>query len=253
MKTIKILEIGNSFAQDATRFLVQTAKASGADVMVVTLYIGGCSLERHWSNVESGDRAYQYEKNGVITERKITLQDALHEEEWDYIVTQQASHDSGWIESYEPFLGLLTEYLHKEVPSAKLMLQETWAYEPDSPHANFMRYSRDQKLMYQQLHANYHAMAQKYGWGIIPCGTVIQKIREDENSPFNRDKGGISICRDGFHMSWLYGRYLLACVWVKTLFGASMTENTFVPSMPGLVPADETLVKAIRRYVDELI
>jgi len=253
MKTIKILEIGNSFAQDAAKFLSQTAKAAGVDVEITTLYIGGCPLERHWHNIETGEAAYQHELNGVITDRKISIPEALKEEEWDYIVTQQASHDSGWIESYEPFMGLLTEYLHKEVPNAKLMLQETWAYEPDSPHFNFMRYSRDQKLMYSKLHANYTAMAEKYGWGIIPCGTVIQKIREDENSPFNREKGGISICRDGFHMGWLYGRYLLACVWTRTLFGASMKENAFVPSRHGLEAAEPRLLDAIRSYVDELI
>lgn len=253
MKTTKILMIGNSFSQDTAKFLSQTAQASGADVMVTTLYIGGCPLERHWHNIETGEAAYQHELNGIITDRRISIPEAVHEEDWDYIVTQQASHDSGWIESYEPFLGLITEYLRKEAPNAKLLLQETWAYEPDSPHFNFMRYNRDQKLMYRKLDSCYRSMAEKYGWTLIPSGTIIQKIREADGSPFNREQGGISICRDGFHMGWVYGRYLLACIWTRILFGVSLKENTFVPSRHGLEAADESILAAIRGYVDELI
>ena len=65
------------------------------DTKVVNLYIGGCPLERHWKNMETGEAAYQYQKNGVLTERHISIEEALQEEEWDFIITQQASHDSG--------------------------------------------------------------------------------------------------------------------------------------------------------------
>ena len=37
------------------------------------------------------------------------------------------------------------------------------------------------------------------------------------------------MCRDGFHMSVPYGRYLLACVWMKTLFSGRASENPYVP------------------------
>ena len=50
---------------------------------------------------------------------------------------------------------------------------------------------------------------------MIPSGDIIQKARQQE--PFRVLEGGISLCRDGFHMSIPYGRYLLACVWMKTL------------------------------------
>ena len=30
-------------------------------------------------------------------------------------------------------------------------------------------------------------------------------------------------------MSLLYGRYALALIWVKTLFGESVSENTYIP------------------------
>ena len=85
----KILAIGNSFSEDATKYLHQTAKAAGVDTKVVNLYIGGCPLERHWKNMETGEAAYQYQKNGVLTERHISIEEALQEEEWDFIITQQ--------------------------------------------------------------------------------------------------------------------------------------------------------------------
>lgn len=47
MNTLKILAIGNSFSEDATRYLHQLANAAGIDTKIVNLYIGGCPLERH--------------------------------------------------------------------------------------------------------------------------------------------------------------------------------------------------------------
>ena len=106
-----ILAIGNSFSEDATRYLHQMAEAVGIETKVVNLFIGGCPLERHWQNIETKEAAYQYQLNGKATERMISIDEALREEEWDYIVTQQASHDSGWMDTYEPFLGLILEHI----------------------------------------------------------------------------------------------------------------------------------------------
>ena len=47
----KVLAIGNSFSEDATHFLHQICESSGIENEVVNLYVGGCSLERHWRNV----------------------------------------------------------------------------------------------------------------------------------------------------------------------------------------------------------
>ena len=64
---INILAIGNSFSQDATHYLHQIAGADGVETKVVNLYIGGCSLERHWANVQSGAKDYlSGERRGVM-------------------------------------------------------------------------------------------------------------------------------------------------------------------------------------------
>ncbi len=227
MKTINVLAIGNSFSRDATAYLHAVCENMGISVHVVNLYIGGCSLERHWNNVEKNERAYQYQENGIETDRYVSIAEILPKKPWDFIVTQQSSHDSGWLDTYEPFAGLLFEYLRKEVPGAKICMQQTWAYEIDSDHGCFIRYHRDQEEMYQRSRESYHTIAKKYDIPLIPCGDVIQNIRK--HPEFDVAKGGRSICRDGFHMHYLYGRYALACTWAGALLQAPLEKCTFVP------------------------
>lgn len=240
-KAYHILAIGNSFSEDATRYLHQLAVASGVEALVVNLYIGGCPLETHWRNIETGEEAYRYERNGVHTQRMAGIANVLEEEPWDFIVTQQASHDSGWQDTYEPFLGWLTEYLREKAPGARLFLQETWAYEHGSTHEKFPRYSRSQEQMYRRLRDCYTRMAEKYGLGLIPCGDVIQRLRTLPE--FDVMNGGLSLCRDGFHMSYDYGRYALACTWFAALLG----QDPDAIRLPELAQADERLLALIRR------
>ena len=40
---MKVLAIGNSFSNDAMRYLHGIAKADGVDMKTVNLFIGGCS------------------------------------------------------------------------------------------------------------------------------------------------------------------------------------------------------------------
>ncbi len=250
METVRILAIGNSFSQDAAYYLHQLTEAAGRDVQVVNLYIGGCPLELHWQNIRNDARAYQYQQNGVMTERYVSIDEMLEEEEWDHIVTQQASHDSGWLETYEPFLGLILEHLRAKAPAARLWLQETWAYEVGSRHDRFPRYHCDQRFMYEKLHACYTQMAEKYGLGLIPSGTVIQKARK--HPEFDVSGHGLSLCRDGFHMSYSYGRYLLACVWAKTLLGLPVEGLPYTPASPMVAePCDPSLLALIREIVEE--
>ncbi|MDP4089654.1 MAG: DUF4886 domain-containing protein [Bacillota bacterium] len=246
---IKILAIGNSFSQDATHYLHKIAKADGIDTKVVNLYIGGCSLERHWQNIEQDARLYLYELNGESTEKYVSIKDALTEEEWDYVVTQQASHDSGIQESYYPFVINLFNYIREYAPKAELLLHETWAYETDSTHDCFVRYNHDQHEMYERLGRAYRRAVEELGVRMIPSGDIIQKVRTID--PFIYEKGGRSLCRDGFHMDYLYGRYLLAATWYEVLFRKSILENNFIPETtfaPGK-RVDSNALKVVKECV----
>lgn len=124
---MKILAIGNSFSEDATAYLYQIGKAGGKNLKVVNLYIGGCSLERHWKNVEVDIRDYDYQLNGNHTDGKISIKEALMEEKWDVVTLQQCSGQSGLKESYYPYIEKLSEYVTSLVPGAKQWIHKTWA------------------------------------------------------------------------------------------------------------------------------
>lgn len=240
---MKILAIGNSFSEDATRYLHQILQTSGIENTVVNLYIGGCSLEKHWQNYEKRAADYMYQLNGEQSERYVSIQDMLEEGGWDVITNQQASHDSGWMVTYEPFLGLLLKEIREKAASAALWLHETWAYEKDSVHGNFMRYHRDREEMAGLVFDSYRAMARKYGIGLIPCGEMIQSLRGDPL--FRYGTGRYPVCRDGFHLSIPYGRFAASAIWAATLARVCMKDNTYMPP-----DADEEAIKAIRGYAD---
>lgn len=242
---VKILAIGNSFSEDATYYLHQVLASAGVESLVVNLYVGGCSLERHWRNIEDHRREYELQVNGRRVGRMLSVQDALREYQWDHIVIHQASHDSGWENTYEPFLELMLAFLKDNASGARIWLNETWAYEEDSDHDRFIRYRRDQQYMYSRLKECYEKKAAEYGLPLIPSGDLIQALRGLDF--FNPKKGGISICRDGFHMNYLYGRYAVAVLWARMICGVTQYSGRYVPSteyMPE-VAADEGILREI--------
>ena len=91
---MNILSIGNSFSQDAQRYLHQIAKAGGVNLNAFNLYIGGCSLSSHYRNMLSEERAYTLEMNGQSTDFYVSLKEALLNRNWDVVTIQQVSHES---------------------------------------------------------------------------------------------------------------------------------------------------------------
>ena len=91
---MKLLCIGNSFSQDATRYLHGIARAGGVPLTVVNLYIGGCPLDRHYRNMLSGSRDYNLQVCGHASGFMTSLSEALLSRRWDIITIQQASHES---------------------------------------------------------------------------------------------------------------------------------------------------------------
>lgn len=239
---IKILAIGNSFSTDATRYFKAVADSAGIEMKILNLYIGGCSLETHAKHVADGEASYDYQLNGESLERFINLEDALREEQWDMVTVQQASGYSGLPDSYEPYGTTLLEYVRSFVPEAKIWFHETWAYELNSEHPHYEHYGNSQQQMFEAILGAAEPFAEKHGLGLIPCGRVIQKLRQLKE--FDYANGGLSLCRDGFHMSLDYGRYALAAVWLEVLLGGNILETTFAPE-----DTDPALIQLIRQTV----
>ena len=242
---MKLLSIGNSFSQDAQEWLHQIAVANGVDLETTNLMIGGCSLETHWSHVVDKQAEYYLEQNGKSMDRMVTIDEGLALEKWDVITVQQASHYSGQPQTYVPYLTELVAYVREKCPNAKIYFHQTWAYELDSDHGGFASYNNDQGEMYRRI-CDCTAMAQRLiGATILPSGPVVQYLRE--NAPeFDYKNGALSLNRDGFHLSWEYGRYAAAATWYKVLTGK-------IPAVNAFPDWDAHLIDVIHSAVDTVV
>ena len=239
---MKILAIGNSFSQDATRYLQPMAVSAGVeDFFVRNCYIGGCSLERHVNCILSGEPEYHYESDAKMLE-PISIKDALEREEWDYVTVQQVSGKSGVPESYEPYLTQLLYYVKLHAPQAKIVFHRTWAYEPNSEHKSFPTYNCDTQIMHEKLCAASAKACEKHGLDMIKSGDAIAAVRKFPE--FDVTSGGIPITRDGFHLSQEYGRFVAGLVWLKFFTGVTPDKVTFIPD-----GADPALIEKVKTVI----
>ncbi|MBO5286587.1 MAG: DUF4886 domain-containing protein [Clostridia bacterium] len=232
---MNVLCIGNSFSQDATRYLHQI---SGDKIFVRNLYIGGCSLERHYNNIVEARADYEYQKNGRKL-RMASINEALGKKKWDYITLQQVSQDSGIVETYEPYFGEIVKFIKEKCPKAKIVIHRTWAYSDDSDHGGFVNYDRSRRKMFNAIVEATNKIAEKYGFDIIPCGDAIEMARELEEFK----SGEYRLNRDGFHLSLDYGRYLAGLVMYKYFTNESPLSVEYEP---------EETVHSINRELKEI-
>ena len=215
---MKILSIGNSYSADAHRWLSTIAKTGGFDIKAVNLFIGGCTLQSHWNNFINNNADYEIGINGLPRGTKIDIAEALKTEEWDIVTLQQASFYSGKKETYEPYLSNLAKVVRAVVPNAKLYFHQTWAYEIDFDEGIFSSYDNSQRKMYECIVEASEVAAKSINAELIPVGTAIQAVRQGVPE-FDYQNGGLSLCRDGRHLSLDYGRYTAAAMWYRTITG----------------------------------
>lgn len=216
---MKILSIGNSFSQDAQRYLHRLALHEGMQMKTVNLYIGGCSLRRHYLNMLDDCVAYDFQFNGESTGLKVSIRQALVSDNWDYITLQQASHESAKPDTYTPYIEALAAYVRKYCPKAKLLIHQTWAYETGSVKlANQERFATDAEMFAAAEDAYNKAFKLISADGLIPAGKAMLTAAQT---------GIEKIHRDTYHASLGAGRYLLALCWFKYLTGKDITENSF--------------------------
>lgn len=233
-REMKVLCIGNSFSIDAVENnLVQLAAERGIDLTVGNLYIGGCSLERHALNMRGDSAVYSYrlmkqDKAQQMFTREVTdsvsILWALASDEWDVVTMQQASHYSGQWFTYEPWLSELIDSVRLHIQDkTKIYWYMTWAYQQDAKHPAFVpNYNGSQAYMYDEiLGCNRQVLANHPFDGFIPGGIAVQQARAT--------KLGDTFCRDGYHLSYTCGRYLMACLWLEVLTGQSAIGCTFMP------------------------
>lgn len=216
---MNILSIGNSFSQDAQRYLHRIAAADGFELNTFNLYIGGCPLSLHYRNMLNEERSYTLEMNGQSTNFKVSLKEALLNRDWDVVTVQQVSSQAPYYETYQPYLDKLAEYIRLCVPKAKLAVHQTWAYEEGSDRLTLeLGYSR-QIDMFKDIEKAYKKAAKAINADfIINSGEAFQRLTES---------GIKKPHRDTFHASLGCGRYALGLLWYSVLSGNDVKNNTF--------------------------
>lgn len=229
-KLVRVLAIGNSFSEDAVeQYLWDIADMDGKQMIIGNLYIGGCTLERHWTNVRDSIHGYRYRRIGLDGERvqtdSVGILTALLSEQWDVVTLQQASGSSGKYETYDPYLTDLIEFIRANTgKDTKIYFHQTWAYPNGSTHEEFPKYGSDRTQMYNAiLDCTSRALKEHDLDGLIPSGTAIENARTTLL--------GEDLTRDGYHMDTHSGRYIVSLTWYETLFGVSCLGNGFTPKI----------------------
>lgn len=256
VNTVRLLTVGNSFAQNSTRYLNDIVKASGKHELVLgKANLGGCSLERHWRH------AAQHENDPNDAQGKPyggrSLKQILQSDKWDVVTLQQYSWISNDIETYRPYAANLHALVKANAPQADVRFHQTWAYRADD--TGRIKPDYPQEKMHADIRAAYHTIAGELDMTIIPVGEAFANARKHPDSQFKPDdtydfenpeypklpNQKHSLCagyrwrkqKDGTwklgldtHHANTAGEYLGAAVFYECLFGESVIGNEFVPS-----------------------
>jgi hypothetical protein len=252
-KTVKLLTIGNSFAQNALKYLDQIVKGQGRKIIIGRANLGGCPLDRHWNNAEKDLKEYKYKG------KKLTLTEMLQAEKWDIVTIQQVSHKSFKRETFEPYAANLIALIKKYAPQAEIVIHQTWAYRADHNWFTKKDATLTQQKMYDGALANYLWLADKYKLRVFPSGAAIQLCREIQPVKFtfpdpkfdykNAEKPALPN-QDGsliVGLSWRKNKagkwymgndaihanpraeYMIGCAWYEMIYGDNAENVKFVP------------------------
>jgi hypothetical protein len=259
-RTLRLFTVGNSFSNNATRFLPELAKAGGHELILGKAQTGGCSFERHWNAVEAY-LADPQDPKGKIYGGK-SLFENISRGNWDVITVQQYSLHSPDYGMYQPFATKLHAHLKKLQPNAEIVIHQTWAYRTDAPKFGQVapgKFASSQREMWEKSRAAYWQLAADLGARVIPTGDAFWRVDSDpkwryQPAPAFDSKTAVhpalpsqknslhvgyrwpdekKIAMDANHAN-VAGEYLGALVWYGFLFGESPEKLAFVP--PGVSP-----------------
>lgn len=214
-ETIRILTIGNSFADNACEYLKEiTESVDGYEIIIGKANIGGAPMDKHTDLIKQSEEDPSFKPyNGK------TLKDWLVEDQWDVVTIQQVSHKSFKEETYHPYSDELVEYIKKYAPQAKIYIHETWAYAPDCNRLD--EFGITSKEMYKGLKKNYKALSNYFDFPVLHSGDAFYRAHK---------ANGIDLWNstDRFHAN-MNGKFLAATVWFSELFGESPERIQFIP------------------------
>ena len=229
MKQLKILSVGNSFSWDTMEYLAEISRDLGIEnVKFANLYVGGCSIKKHFYHAENDIHTYEYRTNtgdGWNSVFEYSIKDAVSSEDWDYISVQHGTADGSRYtdESCYEKLSELYAYIKKYAsPSTKLAFNMTWVGEMDFAHPEIASYNGDQLKMYRDIVEVTKKMVLSLPEVTVvsPTGTAIQNARTANITSINRD---------GYHLTYGLGRYTAGLTFFHALTGLDISGVSWVP------------------------
>ncbi|PAW77906.1 MAG: hypothetical protein B9S32_09920 [Verrucomicrobia bacterium Tous-C9LFEB] len=277
---IKVLCIGNSFAQNATSYLGDFSREGEKPIEYLVAFKPGCSLQEHAEglavaekNPESAAaRIYSnkgFDKSGVQT--TFNLIEALKRKKWDIVTIQQFSVLCYKSETYEPYAGQVIAAIRQYAPQAEIVVLQTWAYREDD--SLFSKGDFTYQKMHELLQAAYAKLAADYHLRTIPIGNAFHTARALPRWTFIPDatfdfahpaEGALPNEKGGLHKGWVWkkdektsemklkrdghhansdGQYLGAAVFFEFLIGTNVEALSFHP--PDLAPEDAAMLRKI--------
>lgn len=274
VKPLRLFLIGNSFSQNASKYLAKISKDGGHELIIGRAELGGCPLERHWESVVAND-ADPNDKKGKPYNGK-SLRELLSNGDWDVVSIQQYSLLSGDSDTYEPYAKNLYNLIKKLQPNAEVVIHQTWAYRTDAKSfgkINGEERAKDQNEMWVKSREAYHHLGKTLGVRIIPSGDALQKVNTNaqwgfkRDANFNYDQAVYPVLPNQTHslnVGYFYskdkklafdpnhandaGCYLAGLVWYKFLFGTDPTKIAFKPES-----VDDDFAVFLRETADAVI
>ena len=226
---MRILAVGNSFAQDTFTWLPLVAKNLGfTDFYAARLYQGGCSINLHLENLEQSLPIYTYAVwDGVawVQQKNYKSADAIADGPWDYIVIQHGTRDGSRYSKPESYAKLpqLIRAIKALAPDAKIVFNMTWVGEGNKPKSEMPEYEGRLDVLYRDIATlTKDLVAPMDGIDMVcPTGTAIENLRRIYRGP---------LCRDGYHLSLDLGRFAAAVAFFHTLTGAKVDTLKWQPA-----------------------
>ncbi len=246
-KGIKILAIGNSYSEDATKWLWQILDGMGVkNATVAHLFIGGSSLQDHANNARANNAVYQYlvNNNGeFVVQNGVSLLSGITAEDWDFVTLQQLSATSGITSSYDQDISYMVNYVKENAtnPFVRLAWHMNWSWPSFASQEVFEDYyDADQLNMYNKITnaVQTQIIPSDLFDVIIPSGTAIQNAR----SSFLGD----TLNRDNYHLSLNVGRYVAGLSYAAALTNLSFDNLSYVPSSAEI---DDNVLAIIKESV----